>query len=334
MLPGLEPTSAADAKISNENYNHPIHILIIGLGNVAFRFNLDSGDLTLKTHAISLAQFSATYDVEVILHGVDPLAIRRNEFQKLLGFHEINTYAEIAGIPKLDFDLVLICSPIKQLIGSLINVINSVKFKKIVLEKPGASNSDEICRFNELVIPFNSLVLGYPRRSLPTIKKIRDYLQSFSSSTWTIKISFSGEPINIFSHFLDMIEFFFGSFVVKTSHICDELLIIKGFNSNNNATTFIAEQTAFNNQHDHVIKFDGPISFIYDESTGILNDTENRFNILFGSRSFKFELANMIGYECFEYMNWLLMGCDTGLASEFSTGFKTLLNVLEGDFNE
>lgn len=311
--------------------NFTPRILIIGLGNIALGYDLDSGYVDFRSHAPSIFKFSARLPHEVILFGVDNDSRKVNAAISSKIFKKDNLYSDIESLPEVEFDLVLICTPISTLNQILQKVIALLQFRKVLIEKPGVANFEEAISFNQVVRDPSRFAIGYPRRSLPTVLDIREFLRTYIDCDWNVSIRYSGDTVNILSHFIDLTEFLLGEITINKVTLNGNLHSFNGVGSINPNINISIRQTDFSNNNDHCIDLVGPVDFHYDEANRIFSCSDIEFTSRFVQLlPFEYQLVNMIGFESLEYLDWLVSDRATNLNSDLSSGYCSLLKVLEG----
>lgn len=311
-------------------------ILIIGLGDISIGYNFNTDLDCFRTHAYSINEFSKRITLGFSLYGVDPDLKKIDRAKKSRLFCEANLYGNVEDLPKIEFDLILICTPISTINGVLLQVFKELNFKKIFVEKPGAATYEECNSFDQLSIDHPLIILGYPRRSLPFVQKLRTLLKNYYESRWDVQISFSGDPLNILSHFIDLTEFLLGDIVISEYKLIDGLCFFSGSGIDNPNVSVSVVQTGLSNISNHLVELAGPINCTYSENNRTFICTDPHFTDQVSSLpSFEFQLANMIGFESLEYLDWLISDSETNLRSRIGYGYRSLVKVLEeSDFEK
>ena len=305
-------------------------VLIIGLGNIALGYNLDPACVDFRSHASSIFEFSGHLPQEVMLFGVDTDSRKIDAAISSKMFKKENLYSGIEKLPKIEFDLVLICTPIFTLSQVLHKVIVGLKFKKVLIEKPGAASFEEATYFNQEVCDPIKFAIGYPRRVLPMGLDIKEFLKSYVNYGWDVRIRYSGDTLNILSHFIDLTEFLLGELTINRVILNENLYSFEGVGSMNPDIAISIQQTDFSNNNDHCLDIIGPVDFHYNEANKTFNCSDLEFNSRFSQfLPFDYQLTNMIGFECLEYFDWLVSGKESNLSGHLSSGYCSLLKVLE-----
>lgn len=317
-----------------ENYYKFEHIkptiLIIGLGDISIGYDFNSDSNCFRSHAYSINEFSKRLTLGCTLYGVDPDKIKIDRAKESKLFCDENLYRNIEDLPRIVFDLILICTPIFTLNSVLLQVFKGLSFKKIFVEKPGAATFDECNSFDQLSIDHAGAIVGYPRRSLPFVQKLRILLKDYSEYGWKVRIRFSGDPLNILSHFVDLTEFLLGDVVILESKKIDGLYVFSGSGLNNPNVSVSVIQTGLSNISDHQVELIGPINCTYSEKNKTFICADPKFTDEVSSLpTFEYQLTNMIGFESLEYLDWMISGPESNLSSRISFGYRSLLKVLE-----
>lgn len=305
-------------------------ILIIGLGDISIGYNFNTDPNCFRTHAYSINEFSKRIALGFSLYGVDPDKRKIDRAKQSEIFCDANLYGNIEDLPKIEFDLILICTPISTLSSVLLQVFKELNFKKIFVEKPGAATYDECNTFDQLSMDRPLTILGYPRRSLPSVQKLRTLLKNYYESRWDVKIRFSGDPLNILSHFIDLTEFLLGDILISEYKQINGLYFFSGSGLDNPNVSVSVVQTGLSNNSDHQVELVGPINCTYSENNRTFLCADPHFTDQVSSLpSFEYQLANMIGFESLEYLDWMISDSESNLRSHIGFGYRSLLKVLE-----
>lgn len=182
--------------------------LIIGLGNIGFKYDKD---LNRNEYILSHASAITSSDDFELVGGVDPLFENREDFSKLYSapvFESIES-----ALDEIQPDVVIISSPTDYHLENIQDVLNEYQPKVILCEKPLARNTEEgekilaLCQKNNV-----SLFLNYMRRSDPGVQEIKKRIQSgefgtfFKGNVW-----YSKGFVHNGSHMFNLVESWLGN---------------------------------------------------------------------------------------------------------------------------
>ena len=223
-----------------------ISLLVVGLGNVAVGYNLKSVGNGKQSHLFSISNLADSMNIEIDLYAIDsdPNAIQacKNIFPN------IKYFSDIESLPVLSIDVVLVCVPIVQAWSVTEMLISKLKFRHLLLEKPGVANLGEVEMFNNSMARIRNTSILYSRRSLPSTQMLRSLILNHSNEPWKILISYSGSAENILTHFLDLLEYLFDQNPLES--------IFERFDVK-------LQNTALTNLGDHSLLIRGPIDLDY-----------------------------------------------------------------------
>ena len=148
--------------------------VVIGLGQIGLQYDLHSP--LQKKHCLSHTKAYLTHTNFELLGGIDPDLNNRNSFEqfsKKPSFENIETFLE-SNQP----DIISICVPTKYHLN-ILDKVAPFKPKLILLEKPIASNLEELTKVEELVNKYDlKIMVNYFRRYLPFVKKIKEAINN------------------------------------------------------------------------------------------------------------------------------------------------------------
>tara|TARA_Y100001970_G_scaffold77700_1_gene98872 strand:- start:96471 stop:97457 length:987 start_codon:yes stop_codon:yes gene_type:complete len=195
-----------------------IKVLLIGLGNISFKYDLKLSKNFILTHNRA---FSLHPNFKIV-GAVD------NNKKIIFGFskkYKIPTFDNVKdALNKLNPELIVVSTPTKTHLKLIKEIFLFHKPKYIVCEKPLGNNLLESFEIRELCEKNNSLlVVNYQRNSSIISEKIIKFIDKnkfkppFKITTW-----YSKGLNNSASHFITLFNFLFGEItncnLIKSSH--------------------------------------------------------------------------------------------------------------------
>jgi hypothetical protein len=295
----------------------PLNVLLIGLGNVGYLYDLKSEN-TLLTHFYSLLRLAKLFNVNLSTVEVD--AKRRANFT--LTNPDIPVYANLREIEELNkcWDLLVVAVPTELTATVLSDIHECVRFHHLIVEKPVASSLEQFMRIPTGFLDDQRVRVGFPRRTLPSTKFLIDAFQNFGSGQeWNIELAFEGDVLNIASHFLDLIEVLMN--VKLRYHVAQNEKVISLIGETcDKRVKLRAVQSGVTNLENTAIQFNGPFNLSYSKSgREVISPDLNIFE-------FKDEIRTMIGYEAFHYLCWASGACETLLPTISNSIIPRLLS--------
>lgn len=288
--------------------NQSARILLVGLGRVGWFYDYSQGlSATFLSHYKSIINTARRekYQIELFYFDKDKnacdkfLSITQEDSNNLL-----NSESELCDD---GWDLVILAVSTNNLVSTLTPILRKTKTPKFVVEKPFTNKREVLKNFLESTSQEerNRIRVGFPRRTLPSSKKIHDLIKSWSIDRYThLSLEFSGGFSNIGSHFIDLLEYWFGQLeIVRMSSHRD--ILIRGIARPN--LTVEIKQTGLTNQEDATIICDG---FEYTRAgrhIKIYNETARTEEI------FENEIEQMLLFESADYLNWIFHDKETFL---------------------
>jgi len=286
-----------------------LHVLIIGLGNVAIGYDLQANGNRRKTHLFSMNDILSEKGVHACFYGVDPDI--NAQLIALQSFPTINVFSSLLDLPEIRFDLVIISVPISESYAVTHLVIDRLHFRVLCLEKPGASSVKQANDLNMLFLKLPEVYILYSRRALPSSSTLRNIYADEFMGDYQIEITYSGSSLNILSHFIDLLEFIFGVETSMGSLSFKDMRVL---------------QTSEQNMNDHRIKILGPICLDYSfGGKEILLVGTDGNQIEFNSAE---EISSQIWYTAHHYLSYFFDNMDMGFPRKIS---DSILDIMEGE---
>ncbi len=285
-----------------------LHVLILGLGNVAIGYDLQASGNRRKTHLFSINDILSEKAVNPYFYGVDPDV--NAQLRALQSFPTMKVFQSVFDLPEVRFDLIVIAVPIAESYAVTNLVVECLQFRVLCLEKPGASSVRQAIDLNRLLLQLPTVFILYSRRAFPSSNSLRKIYADEFPSDYQIEISYSGSSLSILSHFIDLLEFIF------------RFEPSMGFQSFENIRVL---QTSDRNKDDHRIKIRGPISLDYSFGGKEISFLGvDRPKIEFDSSE---EISSQIWYTAQHYLSYFFGNKDIRFPSKIS---ESILEIMEG----
>jgi predicted dehydrogenase len=204
-------------------------VAVVGLGNVGLLYDIQGEPAgTVLTHCKA---FSESDDFELV-SGVDPdLTARRT----LLNAYSVPAYDSLERmLEELHPDVVVVSCPAEHQIPAILQVLTEHKPKFILCEKPFGIGRVESQTAVSLALEKGvPLFVNYQRRADPRIARVREFLPDESTiAALTCVIWYSSDLRGGASHFIDLIRFFFPSFLHRLTETGAELEVYGSLEKN------------------------------------------------------------------------------------------------------
>jgi len=283
-----------------------IRVLLVGLGQVGMKYDLKSEHSQVLTHLKAIRNWEANSKYKLEVFGIDSDISTEETFNKLVpeGIW-LNSYETLeSGLP---FDLAIIATPIYSITANVLDLCKKLEIQKVVIEKPAAKSLAELASLNYLNDSENKFIVGFPRPSLRSSNYIRESIKVFGESvTWKVDIYYGGGVLNILSHFLNLVEFFFSTFDLESHSLDNEGNLHAEFKSAEGTLNISTHKYSDRNDEKNRIEILGPIRISYLNSGREIRiyrfDSQgNEFLEVIDSSE---EISQMIGVFGSDYMNW------------------------------
>ncbi len=181
-------------------------VLILGLGNIGFRYDLDEPDFKVLTHARA---FDRHPDFKLV-GGVDPVPSNRKRFQRAYDVAAFGTIAD--ALIKTEADVVVVATPTILHLENLREIVSFSKPRLVLMEKPAAYCLEQAVEMiqisKENALP---ILINLVRRTDPSVMEIRSRIEAQE-----IKLPCKGVVwyskglIHNACHFIDLLSFWLG----------------------------------------------------------------------------------------------------------------------------
>ncbi|MBI4389229.1 MAG: Gfo/Idh/MocA family oxidoreductase [Nitrospinae bacterium] len=179
---------------------------VVGLGNIGFRYDLDSRPDQIFSHAKAYREHPG-FD---LIGGVDSDEKKRADFEKHTGVKAYPSFDALTKSAGRAVDCVSICTPTRQHLSSL-KEIQVAAAAMVLLEKPLAYSLEEAREMLKLSQNHFKIAVNYIRRWDPGIAGIKRSLDSGSLGHPTsAQCWYSKGLFNYASHAIDLFHYFFG----------------------------------------------------------------------------------------------------------------------------
>lgn len=186
-----------------------LNVAVLGLGKIGLGYDLDNPN-GVMSHTKAFLNNQHYY----LLLGVDPDGDARNKFED---FSKANSYSSVDEIPDniaSEIDIIVIATPsVTRVEDCEKNLKKFLNASFIVLEKPIALTLSEVRCLKDLFIKNNlvqNVFVNYMRRCDPHFVNLRNRIRAGEwGNVRKLDISYPGDLINMGSHFIDLINFFF-----------------------------------------------------------------------------------------------------------------------------
>lgn len=178
-------------------------VAIIGLGRVGHLYDLEQPDVqTTLTHSKSFGQNSSFK----IVGGVDPIWERRQLFEKTAN---CQSFANLESLfNSVQPDVIVVATPGPSHIDVITETALACSPKLILCEKPLGVDPAGFERLEDLGSKIPPILVNFPRRADPAIKKTKTLLREYLQATpLDCVIRYSKGLIEGASHFIDLLSF-------------------------------------------------------------------------------------------------------------------------------
>lgn len=297
----------------------PFRVLIIGLGNVGFQYDLISSNQIL-THYKGLITAAKVNNLEIDITGIDPVLEKRLLFEEKVGY--ASSYDSLEKLPSKKFDLVIFACPTTKLVQIFLESQEMLDFQKAIIEKPIAATLEQYENLDKYRRRDIEIRVGFPRRTIPSTHYLRNILQKESKdSMFRVKLLVGGNILNIGSHFLDLIYFLFGNYQINDYWEKYNFVRLSASNPN---LELVVEQNSYDNNERSEISVRGAMNFTYRLSGRRIEffnpDLMNGW--VYDAAS---EIQGMLGFEAIDYVGWAAKGKVSSLPALDDNPIRKLL---------
>jgi predicted dehydrogenase len=287
-----------------------MNILLLGLGNVGMRYDIGAPEDQVLTHLKAITNWGIKMNKNYKIIGIDTNPSTRSAFNSLvpngLWYENIDDVS-----PDTNIDLAIIAPPINYISELTIKIFEFLRPSYLVVEKPAASSTIEIKSLQSIRDLSSNTIVGFPRTFLESSEYLKRIFADFDyKQNWQIEINYGGSVLNILSHFINLVEYFFGTFDYQSHFHDKEGYLHASFQSQDKLITVNTKQySKFNDEKCQII-FKGPVVVRYKES-GRKIEIYKSTNILDSANQVmdcRNEISQMIGIFAENYLNWFQTG--------------------------
>lgn len=286
--------------------NYTIKVLIVGLGRVGWLYDYrNKASNSFLSHYKSILEIAKEkkYPIDLFFFDNDTNACSRflAETEEDPGRLLSSKY----GIFDNKWDLIILAVNTENLITTLTPILKETSNPKIVVEKPFTNKGYLLRNFLQTTTQAeqNRIRVGFPRRTLPSSRIIHREVSSWQiDKEINITLQFSGGFANIASHFIDLLEYWFGELEIESTSQHRNILI-KGVTRPN--LVLKIEQTGETNKEDAKIICQ---DLEYTRSGRYINVRVGEKRVVFEN-----EVDTMLLFESRDYLNWIINDGETVL---------------------
>jgi len=181
-------------------------VLLIGLGNISFKYDIKKSDNIIQTHARAFS----THDGFQIVGGVDPVASNRELFDELFGIRTFKTISK--AFDEIQADVVVIASPTQFHLDNIQEVLSNLRPQVILLEKPASYTKDTAHQILALSLESSvPILINFIRRTDPSFQEVKSKIDNgFIKLPCKGVVWYSKGLIHNASHFIDLLSWWLG----------------------------------------------------------------------------------------------------------------------------
>lgn len=305
-------------------------ILLVGLGRVGWTYDLATSlhsGYSFLTHYKSLKRIQKESAKSFELYVYD---CSQDVYSRFFEVEKEGQFLQTEDeLFKHRWDLVVVATNTSQILNIVEKFAAYSDTTKFLVEKPVASDLDTLRNFVKMNMRSSLLErirVGFPRRTLNSSKQIKHLFAQYSKEELCFEVTFSGGVSNVFSHFLDLSEYWFGAFQLKDTDAKGKFALLKGI-SHPEITIEVLQSSGVNNEDTTIVSKNRDL-FKYTNSGRFIEiyDTDKKKKVVFEG-----EIEYMLLPEAVEYVNWGLYDKPTVLPRLPSSSIEIAL-ALEATF--
>jgi hypothetical protein len=188
-------------KVESLKRHTSLRIAIVGLGNAAWKYDLELPDLR-RSHTKSIIDFPNFH----LVGGVDTNPITAAMWSENFQVPVFNNVQEMLLQSKPD--LVVLSVPIEQLFYNLIKILSQTSTTLVLVEKPVVASVGEYHKLLAVNEEFrNRVLVNLPRLYAPEVMELSSFINTNAPSILEIQGTYSGSVLNTSLHFLTLIDY-------------------------------------------------------------------------------------------------------------------------------
>jgi predicted dehydrogenase len=287
-----------------------MNILLLGLGNVGMKYDIGAPEDQVLTHLKAITNWGIKMKKNCKIIGIDTNPRTRSTFYDLApNGHWYENIDDVS--PDIKIDLSIIAAPINYISALTIKLFELLRPSCLVVEKPAASSTIEIKSLHSIRDLNSNAIVGFPRTFLDSSDHLKRLFDNFDhKQNWQIEINYGGSVLNILSHFINLVEYFLGTFDYQSHFHDKDGYLHASFQSHDKLITINTNQySKFNDEKCQII-FKGPVLVKYKESGRKIEiyKTTNNLKPANQVMDCRNEISQMIGTFAENYLNWFQTG--------------------------
>lgn len=311
----------------------PLNILIVGLGKVGMKYDLNAPKSQVLTHTRAIESWAKRTKTTVNMVGVDFDPETEKPFSKI--FDSSQWFPNIDLVDSnVNFDLAIIATPIASISHDTIQAYKSLNISKILVEKPAAKTKAELDKLTLISESCDNFIVGFPRPLLVSSNYLKNLIQSYGEDEiWNVDIYYGGGVLNILSHFLNLIEFLIEPFLLVSFSFTPDGYLNAEFKSNNGRLIINTHQYSKINDERNRIHIQGPIIISYNNSGRDIqiNDSRDTTHFDLAAINTHEEISQMIGNFGEKYLRWASYGEKSAFTYLSSSSLIETIKLAEGE---
>jgi predicted dehydrogenase len=181
-------------------------VLLIGLGDIGFKYDLEEPENIVQTHARAFG----LHDKFEVVGGVDPSDSNKELFQRAYGISTFKTI--ISAFETIKADVVVISSPTNFHLENLQEVLSCYKPRVILMEKPAVYTKQQAQKMADISSAFSvPILINLVRRTDPSVTEI---MQKINNGLIELPckgvVWYSKGLVHNACHFIDLLSLWLG----------------------------------------------------------------------------------------------------------------------------
>ena len=287
-----------------------LRVLLVGLGKVGMGYDINAPKNQILSHLKSIVTWEQKTNIKCEIIGIDLRPETKKDFNTIapngIWLNSINEARNLKNV-----NLAIVATPILTITQDVLDLHRVLAIRKIVVEKPAAKSIKELNLLKNLEYDGTKLLVAFPRPHLESSLHIKNLVKSYGKSqNWEIKIMYGGTIMNILSHFLNLVEYWFGEFNYSLHYFDTNGNLNAEFNSKDGRIKIITKNYSKINDENNFIEISGPVNISYVSSGRKIYVKSSPSNLK-GIDNFldcSSDIEQMIGISGSNYFHWALGG--------------------------